>query len=409
MKMIKLSFVLFLLFAGIVSASTSPGLLKITLVNQEPDPANPGQYVELRFKIENLGEENIAQLYVKLEPEFPFSLDTPRDAEKYIGNIWPGISEDYGLIVKYRVRVADNAVEGENKIKMAYKYAGSDSWTEMEFSVSVRAIYDQVFVDNIDVQPKIVHAGDIVAVRFDLSNQGDTTVKDLTLSLNLASADVPFVPYGELSEKRIKQLLPGQHETLEFALRADPNADSKLYKIPITLQYTDLQNTKYTKSDVLGLEIGGKPSLMVELEESDVLTPGTKGKVVISIVNNGETDVKFLTLELNKQDNYVIIEGAKQYIGNLDSDDYETAKFVLYLKENTTMLKLPVELSYKDALSNDYRDSYIVNVPVFTKEEAFKYGLIKKSNTSVVFVVVILLVIALLAYRGYRKRKLAKV
>jgi hypothetical protein len=29
--------------------------IKVTMVNQEPDPVNPDSYVDVRFKIENLG------------------------------------------------------------------------------------------------------------------------------------------------------------------------------------------------------------------------------------------------------------------------------------------------------------------------------------------------------------------
>ncbi len=405
MNKLLIVLVLFILSAGFVWAAEKPGGVKITLINQEPDPVGPGEYLTLRFKIENLGTKPISNLYVKLDPSYPFSLDNPEDAIKFVGNLWGGLEGDYGVVVKYRVRVADDAAEGVNKIRLEYKSDESNLWTELEFDVNVRAIFDQVFVKEIDVEPEVIHAGDEANITFTLVNLGDTTMKDITLGLDFTSASIPFVPYTELSEKRIKTLKPGQVGKLRFRIRADPNADSKLYKIPVTLQYTDMINNKYTKSDVLGLEIGGKPSLLVELEESAVLTPGSTGEIVISIVNNGETDVKFLEVVVGESEEYVLIEGATQYIGNLDSDDYETVKVKLHLRSNSTRFELPVSLRYKDSLGNSYTHTATLKVPFFTSEEAIKYGLVKKSRTTGALVTIVIIVVGLLIYRFFKRRR----
>ncbi|RLE41773.1 hypothetical protein DRJ48_04935 [Candidatus Woesearchaeota archaeon] len=164
-------------------------------------------------------------------------------------------------------------------------------------------------------------------------------------------------------------------------------------------------NNKYTKSDVLGLEIGGKPSLLVELEESAVLTPGSTGEIVISIVNNGETDVKFLEVVVGESEEYVLIEGATQYIGNLDSDDYETVKVKLHLRSNSTRFELPVSLRYKDSLGNSYTHTATLKVPFFTSEEAIKYGLVKKSRTTGALVTIVIIVVGLLIYRFFKRRR----
>src|SRR3989338_11296225 len=57
--------------------------MNITMVNQEPDPAEAGRYVTIRFKIENSGAENAEDITVELLPEYPFSLD--RSEERRVG------------------------------------------------------------------------------------------------------------------------------------------------------------------------------------------------------------------------------------------------------------------------------------------------------------------------------------
>jgi len=47
--------------------------IKVSFVNQEPDPAEPGTFVDVRFKFENIGLETSDEITVELLPEFPFS------------------------------------------------------------------------------------------------------------------------------------------------------------------------------------------------------------------------------------------------------------------------------------------------------------------------------------------------
>jgi hypothetical protein len=324
--------------------------IRISLLSQEPDPAAPGEYIDLRFKIENFGEEALNDVFVKLEARYPFSLDGSDDAEKYLGTIFGGMSEDSGTIVKYKVKVDSNAISGNNKIKISYRSRGSLILTSAEFDISVRAIYDQIFIDKIVQNPQVLFNGQVSDITFYLTNYGDTLMKDITITIDLSASTTPLVPYSELSNKRLKTLKPGETGTLSFKVKANPDAVSQLYKIPITLKYNDILNNAFTKNDILGVEIGGKPNLLVTLEQSSIYTSGSTGDIVLNIINNGETNIKFLNLIIPQKENFVIIEGKEQYIGNLNSDDFETAKVKVHLNGNSTSFKLPVKLEYENAL-----------------------------------------------------------
>src|SRR3989338_8603971 len=61
----------------------SPNIL-VSLTKQEPDPVEPGQQVELNFKIDNNG--TTADNFVfEILPEYPFSLITDEGASKSVG------------------------------------------------------------------------------------------------------------------------------------------------------------------------------------------------------------------------------------------------------------------------------------------------------------------------------------
>jgi len=108
---------------------TDDPYLHVTLVNQDPYPAEPGGYVDLLFKVENWGVEKAENVVVELMPEYPFSI-YGADAIRELGTIeCTQGDEDEGssaYLVKYRVLVDRYAVDGENEIKLKYSYATSD-------------------------------------------------------------------------------------------------------------------------------------------------------------------------------------------------------------------------------------------------------------------------------------------
>ena len=61
-----ISLILFVAAAAIMQAKIVPdgARIDVTLISQEPDPANPGEIIDLRFKIENTGGSEIGRAHV---------------------------------------------------------------------------------------------------------------------------------------------------------------------------------------------------------------------------------------------------------------------------------------------------------------------------------------------------------
>ena len=71
----------------IVNAATnstyiSGVFLDVTFVSQDPYPAEPGQYVDLIFKLENGGNQEADNVIFEIVPQYPFSLNPGTDATK---------------------------------------------------------------------------------------------------------------------------------------------------------------------------------------------------------------------------------------------------------------------------------------------------------------------------------------
>ena len=123
--------IMFIVLVGLVSAEPVPrygavvirdevtyGLLDpdTNMVNQVPDPVEPGGYVEVRFKVENIGAETVENLVFELLPQYPFSLDRGSKAVKMVGDIVYQAGDE-AYILYYKLRVDKDAIEGNNPIK----------------------------------------------------------------------------------------------------------------------------------------------------------------------------------------------------------------------------------------------------------------------------------------------------
>ncbi len=110
--------------------------LKTTFVNQDPYPADPGSYVNLVFKLENSGTEKAENTVFELLPEYPFSLDTGVSATNELGTINGLQNGQNAFLIKYKVRVDKDAINGENEIGVKCTYNNGASITE-KFNVTV--------------------------------------------------------------------------------------------------------------------------------------------------------------------------------------------------------------------------------------------------------------------------------
>ena len=55
--------------------------------------------------------------------------------------------------------------------------------------------------------------------------------------------------------------------------------------------------------------------------------------MTIGLSNIGPSDIKFLILEIKSSDEYEILSNTKEYMGNLESDDFETSEFSIVPQE----------------------------------------------------------------------------
>lgn len=397
-------FLMLLVCVSLVAAATitempipSSYYIKVTLVNQEPDPVEPGALVDVRFKVENYGTNKAEDITLEIVPEYPFSIYTGT-AQRKIGGVYSRQIGDTGVIEKYTLKVDENAVAGENKLNVRYRIA-QGQWTEIEDIVLNVKAQDALLAVIGVTGAEGIPPGSVGDVKINLKNMANFFVKDVRVKLNLNNK--PFAPIGTTNEQILEIMRGGEEAAVSFSLMAEPDAASTVYKVPLELTYFDKTGTKYYKNQTIGVVIGDKPELLINVESSTVNTAGKKGDVVIKFVNRGLSEVKFLNVILKPSKDYVIISSGTYYIGSIDSDDYETAEFTIYANRATKkgILVLPLEIQYKDSNNKEYSIDYDLELKLYSSMQANKMGLEGGSNIAGTIVTILIVVLLLWLYK----------
>jgi len=258
-----------------------------------------------------------------------------------------------------------------------------------------------LIVTTVDSEPKIIQPGDSATLTVTVKNLDEDDVENVRVKLDLTN--LPFAPTKSGLEGYIKEIGENKERSVYFDIMTLSDAKTGVYKIPIKIE----SNNTQTKEDVIALKIWSKPLVEVLIDSSEIVKAGQTGTIIIKIVNKGLTDVTFLNTRLLRSNSYEILSSDSVYIGNLDSDDYETVEFKLYIKENPGTVKkletLPVYIEYKDLDNKLYTTIIPLFLNLYTASEARQYGLVK--STRLWYALPILIIVYFIYRRRAKKRK----
>jgi hypothetical protein len=211
---------LLLLSPTIISATCS---LDVTLINQDPYPAVPGDYVNLVFQITGVENPECGKVSFELLEKYPISFD-PSESNKIQINSGT-YQKDYSsyLIASFKVRLDEHALDGANKIETLY---GRQDLTSSH----------QIKNFNLEVQD--THADFEIHI-----DKYSPTTKELTVEiLNIAKIDVealtveiPKQPNADV--RGTNRIVVGNLDSNEYTT-ADFKADLTDGEISFKILYT---------------------------------------------------------------------------------------------------------------------------------------------------------------------------
>jgi len=287
-----------------------------------------------------------------------------------------GVNSDQAIIAKWKkVRVNENAVEGSSRINVRYKH-GTDEWVYQTLYIDVRTNDAILNIKDITTIPKQVSPGQPFELNIEVENNADTFFRMVKFKLDTSD----FLTLGSSDEKYIKVLEGQETENITFNLISQGDADAALYDIPLKITYEDNEGTAYSKNTSFGLIMLESPQLIKNIEETEIISSGDKGTVSISLSNIGVDELKFMKATLQDTEDYRVISTREVYLGNIDSDDFESADFDVIVKSKKDSVPLSLLLDYKDSLNNPHQENVTLNLPLYSSSEAKMLGLKSAGN-----------------------------
>jgi hypothetical protein len=394
------------IFASSVKTSS---LIQVKLLNQNPDPVNPGDVLEVRLGIENVGGENEQGFVAEVLESYPFELLEGEANVQDVGTILAYNSKDSLSVVKFKVKVGSNVKAGTYPLRI--KTVSDSSRGEVTREVLIKIETDSnAEISSINTDSLV--PGKKTEIVFGVKNVGKSELKNVEFSWD--SKNDIILPVGSSNVKYIDSIGVGKTEFVKFYVVSDLNTLPSLYKLDLKLVYDDVESlqqitqagTIKTESRKVvqskaGIYVGGGTDLDVSFNEF------SDGEAGFSIANIGSNTANAVSVSIVSDDNWDVLGASSQMIGNVKKGGFTSASFKIkpvsqerkdlsflieYTDTTGTRQRINKTMSLDGSLFND------VDVMV---EKSNGAG---SSKTVFFVIVVVLLVVGFVFYKKKKSR-----
>ena len=211
--------------------------------NYDPLPAEPGKYVDIWITVQNYGNSEIKNAYLKLNPEYPFYLTGKDTGVEYIKSLQPG-----GLkILEYRLLVDDQALGSDYPLELKFC---QDEFCEtsvktVKSSITVNTGGKPILEIGID-DYDLFTPGALGKLIITAVNKGKIGIQFLTIEvLDTEDYNVISVPRKYLGELETDDF---ERETYQIYINPDIR-DSKEVPIKLKIEYSDSNYKNYNSAE----------------------------------------------------------------------------------------------------------------------------------------------------------------
>lgn len=335
--------------------------ITVTLSQQIPYPAHPGEELTLVIKTMNCGGEPAMNIVWHLDAKEPFELKETGEATQTL----PELRVSETTNTEYHLTVDPDARSGEYIIDLNITYSGEfdrkhlTTKSEVELTVVVQGSPDLVLL-SADI-PEATTKSEFDA-EFSVKNVGTGPAKNVKVFFVNQTSILP-----KQSICYIDTIAPGETAVVKSGFFVDTTTLSQ-HPLPITIRYEDeVHETQPAQLYSVLVPVISGNTLFVYLDSQDQLTPGTVGEVTIGIANRGLARAKHVSLTISNEAQFELIDTSIRYIGDIESDDYDTVDFAIL--PDASCDSISVDVDYADDYGNQYTMTSDVPIKVYSPEE----------------------------------------
>lgn len=386
-------------------ASERSDQLKITLLNQDPDPVQPGEYVDLRFKIEKQGDGTFKNISFTLPETYPLSLDPSEKQTKNIGS-WGGQidnDEEYYML-HYKAFVNEDAKDNDYDLPVVMR-ADNFKLTK-EFELRVDEDKEPVFtVGQLRTSPlKLYDDSDENKLDIAIDNIGDGSAKNVIAKLELPEGFEET--YGYSTRESLGTIENGGSKIATYYIDIDKNMTPGNKKATINISYKE-EDEDTSEQDYKSVElpfdipIHGRPKFEVIDTEFTVndIKQEDKVSVYVTVKNTGTKEAESVSFRIFKEASQPFEFSEKSdFIGHLEPGETGQGALTFTVDDDDAMAK-------KYILDSEVRGIY--NDEVIVDDQTMSISIDSSKQESdlltwkipAIIVLVILIIVGYLAYR----------
>jgi len=214
---------------SINSPSNSPNLV-VQVLKYEPYPVNAGDWFDVWVTVQNNGQADAKNVSFELQPEYPFYSNDSlvRNYGVILGTLnaySAGMKGDANeVVLKYRVKTADNAPDGTSDLKFGFK---TDT-NSIETIGTLPIVIGKTKTDFDVVLQDLTSQG----LSFAISNSGSNDASAVTITLKSQDSLIISGPQSTI----IGNLAKGDFTTVTF--EAVPGKG--VHNVTLKVDYTDV-------------------------------------------------------------------------------------------------------------------------------------------------------------------------
>jgi uncharacterized membrane protein len=264
--------------------------------------------------------------------------------------------------------------------------------------VGLIGISSALTIESITVDS--VSPGEEGIIRISVENDANEDVEDLSVRLSFLNPNI--IPIGS-SQEFLSRLDEDEEENFIFRFRVSNSLPAGTYSIGYNLEYNE-GNDEIEQDGSIGILVSAEPEIEIVASNQNAIV-GQQGTLDIRVINKGLADARFVSIKVDGDDMVFLSENS-EYIGTIDSDDFETSSFdVIY---NNRFSSATVIVSYKNFNNEDQEIIETVSLRAYSTQEAIEKGILNKSNATTYVGVIILLLVIWIVYRRIRRRNRKK-
>ncbi len=291
--------------------------VSVDIISQTPNPARPGETVELTLSVQNFGNEDLKNIVLTAQPEYPFSQVSGESLTKTISYLNARQDDDDAATVKLKLKVDSDVPAGTYELDIVTTdSSGATKTTTLDIEVRGKEYAQVVTISKSNIDFATEEQLDFV-----VTNTGSSPLKNMKISWEDSTGTI--LPVYSDNTKYISYLAANQSVTVSYIVMADVNADPGLYQLDVTLEVEDYNSNVSTISTKAGLFVGGGTDFDVAFSDN------SDGEVSFSIANVGNNEAYSVKVSIPEQDGYTVSGSSSTIVGNLEKGDYTIASFTV--------------------------------------------------------------------------------